>query len=262
MGGLDPWKKSWQMPFYWALNRLPRAFVFQSQTERDVVCRRERIPQRRARIIPNGVDRTRFNVGNRAQARQRLSTELGLEEDVPVILSVGSLRPIKGHDILIRALHKLHERCPALPFQALIVGEGPLLNEYKTMARTLPLVFSGFREDVEWLYQAAAVYCQPSRSEGLPNAVIEAMCCGLPIVAADVGGLRELVGPDNGALFKPEDVDGLASRLEVMLTRGDKLTAMRQASELRSARFLDRAMVEQYLQLYERVGGEKSARVG
>ncbi|MCL5125182.1 MAG: glycosyltransferase, partial [Deltaproteobacteria bacterium] len=185
VGGLDPWKKILAIPFYRLLNRLADVFVFQSVIERDIVSQREWIPLMRTQIIPNGVDHRRFQVENRDEVRTEIREQMGLHPSIPLILSVGSLRPIKGHDVLIEAARIIHEKYPDFPFHVLIVGDGPLRGAYEQSARGLPIYFAGFRKDVERFYLASDLYCQPSRSEGLPNAVIEAMCCGLPLIASD-----------------------------------------------------------------------------
>ena len=253
IGGLDPWKKFWQLPFYRQLNRLADYFVFQSCAERDFVSQRERIPLIRTQIIPNGVDHRRFDVTNRDEFRVEIRNEMGLPSSLPLLLSVGSLRPIKGHDILIQAVGRIREIKPDLRFHVLIVGDGPSLTGYEQSARGLPVSFTGFRKDVERLYLAADLYCQPSRSEGLPNAVIEAMCCGLPIIATNVGGVSELVTVDNGMLCKPGDPETLAMQLYKMLKSPKMWPSMALASLRLSKRFSMDRMVDSYISIYNRL---------
>jgi len=257
VGGLDPWKKPWQLPFYQLLNRLPRAFVFQSRTERDIVSRRERISLARTRIIPNAVDHGRFHPGNRLGERHRLEKELGLPSVVPLLLSVGSLRPIKGYDVLIDAVRQVRERHPGLAFHVLIVGDGALRDVYQTASAGLPITWAGFRTDVERFYRAADAYCQPSRSEGLPNAVIQALCSGLPVVATNVGGLRELVSPENGVLVASNEPGALASGIVELLRNAGRFADMGRFSINRSGDFSEERMVAQYMAVYREAAGGK-----
>jgi glycosyltransferase involved in cell wall biosynthesis len=251
--GLDPWKAGWRLPFFRLINWLADGFVFQSTLTRDLICRREGIPISQTSIIPNAIDRTRFRPGDRTAARRWLHGEYGLDEHVPLVLSVGSLRPIKGHDVLLQAVRKLSHAHPSLRFRVLIVGEGPLRAAYEEMASDLPVSFAGFRDDVKSFYQAADIYCQPSRSEALPNAVLEAMSCGLPIVAPDVGAVPDLVGGDNGLLFQPGDIDGLYGGLHKLLASPEQRASMGEASLARSRRFSVDQTVTQYRRLFESV---------
>jgi glycosyltransferase involved in cell wall biosynthesis len=250
VGGLDPWKKDWQMPFYRLLNQCVNVFVFQSDSERDIVSQREWIPLKRTQIIPNGVDHQRFQTANRDAVRAGIRKELSLSPSLPLILSVGSLRPIKGYDVLIEAVRRICEIQPALPFHVLVVGDGLMREEYEQLARGLPISFAGFRKDVERLYLAADLYCQPSRSEGLPNAVIEAMCSGLPIIASDTGGMAGLVTVENGRLCKPGDPETLARQLGSILAHPETWPSMAAASIRASESFSKERMVDSYISLY------------
>jgi glycosyltransferase involved in cell wall biosynthesis len=251
--GLDLWKKDWQLPFYRLLNQLPDLFIFQAANERDIVSRREWIPEKKSSIIPNGLDRSRFSIPEPAEVRLKMRSKLGLSHTKPLVLSVGSLRAIKGHDVLIEAVCRLSEREPGLGFHVVIVGDGPLREAYEVAADGLPISFAGFHRDVEEFYYAADLYCQPSRSEGLPNAVIEAITCGLPVVASDVGGLGELVTHANGILCEPEDPDALAQSLADLLTHPEVWGALKDASLEMSERFSSEAMVESYIDVYRSV---------
>ena len=166
-----------------------------------------------------------------------------------------SLRPIKGHDVLIEAVRKLRARHPDIATHVLIVGDGVLRAAYEKASEALPISFAGFRPDVEWLYRAADVYCQPSRSEGLPNAVIEAMCSGLPVVASDVGGMRELVSHANGVLVRPVDSEDLANGVASLLSKPECLSDMGKASLSLSERFAVERMVAQYVAAYREATG-------
>ncbi|MBI5965718.1 MAG: glycosyltransferase [Chloroflexi bacterium] len=253
IGGLDPWKKNWQLPFYRLLNWLADVFVFQSDIERDAVSRKEWIPLKRTMIIPNGMDHTRFHPANRDEVREEIRKEMSLHLSLPLILSVGSLRRIKGHDVLIEAVRRICEAQPDLPFQVLIVGDGPLREAYEQSSRGLPITFSGFRKDVERFYLAADLYCQPSRSEGLPNAVIEALGCGLPVIASEVGGISALVTAENGLLCKSEDPESLAKQVYSLLLLPETWPIKALASRRVSEGFSTDRMLNSYIALYNSV---------
>jgi glycosyltransferase involved in cell wall biosynthesis len=249
--GLDPWKKPWQMPFYRAVNSFASAFVFQSETTRDIICARERIRKTTlTRIIPNGLDFGRFRPSRCEQSRARLLEELGCPPDVSVILSVGSLRSIKGHDVLLEAVRIVRSARADIAFHVVIAGDGPLRAEYQRQAEGLPVSLIGFRDDTEALYNAADVYCQPSRSEAMPNSVIEAMSCGLPIVASRVGAVGELVTPANGRLFEAGDANALARNLVELLSDRAALCGMSAVSLGAARHFSVDRMIDAHIDVY------------
>ena len=157
-------------------------------------------PKDRIQLIPNAVDTERFRAISAPEARGHL----GLP-DGALLVSVGSLVPSKGHDLLIRALSSLSPQFPLL--QLYILGEGPCWSQLEGLARSLGVVgrvhLLGKRpnEELPFWYSAANISCLASAREGWPNAVTESLACGTPVVATRVGGIPEiLVSPELGAL--------------------------------------------------------------
>ena len=168
-----------------------------------------------ARIVrvPNGVDRGRFRPASGAAAPPE-----PLGDERPIVLFVGRLHPVKGLDVLLEAVGRVR-RQGRPPFQVVVVGEGPeaeaLLRQRAAFGIDQDVRFIGVRgHDAvgEWM-RAAAVFCLPSRNEGMPNVLIEAQACGVPVVATRVGGVGELVGPDSGILVDAGDAPALAAAL-------------------------------------------------
>jgi glycosyltransferase involved in cell wall biosynthesis len=176
-------------------------------------------PPDRTRAILNGYDEVVFHPGDRLAAR----TALGLPADAELILYAGSLIPSKGLRELLEAFCRLAGRRPRLYLSCL--GEGPLRAELEERARRagldprllLPGACSSSQVQ-QWMV-AANLFCLPSYSEGCPNVVIEALACGRPVVASQVGGIPELVRPDNGCLAPPRNVPALTEALEAALAR-------------------------------------------
>lgn len=163
--------------------------------------------------IPNGVDRGRFHPASSAAAPPE-----PLGDERPVVLFVGRLHPVKGLDVLLEAVSQVR-RQGRPPFQVVVVGEGPeaeaLLRQRATLGIDEDVRFIGVRDHdavAEWM-RAAAVLCLPSRHEGMPNVLIEAQACGVPVVATRVGGVGELVSPDSGILVGAGDAPALAAAL-------------------------------------------------
>jgi glycosyltransferase involved in cell wall biosynthesis len=181
----------------------------------------------RIAYLASGADRPdrvvvlRNGIGGRPApgSGRRVREELGLEPDDLVMAMVSSLRPEKAHDIALSAMRRLLPRFPAL--RLLVVGDGPLRPQIERDAAPFGdrVVLAGYRPDVMAVLDAADVLLHPSRSDALPTAIIEAMACSLPVVATDVGGIRELVvGGRTGTLVEnPPSVAALAAALAPLL---------------------------------------------
>lgn len=165
-------------------------------------------------IVPNGVDLGRFVPGDREAAR----AALGLPSGVTLIGSLGRLAKVKGHDVLIEAVGYL----PG-DWHVAIAGDGDMLEGLKRQAATLDLSdrihFLGHQDRPERVYPAFDIFCLPSRAEGFPRALIEAQACDIPVVASDVGGVREAVCPNTGRLVIPEHPMRLALALVAAVER-------------------------------------------
>lgn len=178
----------------------------------------------RIRVIPSGVDTQRFRPINRATTR----ATLGLSSEQKIILFVGTLEPRKQVDRLLLALPLVRQRIPLS--NVVIIGTGEVAGAGDQTALLHRVVRENNLEDVvrfegrvseeqlvSW-YTAADVFALPSSSEGQGLAALEAMACGLPVVASAVGGLLEaIVDGHNGALVRPGDVSALAQRLTDVL---------------------------------------------
>lgn len=164
-------------------------------------------------VSPNGVDADYFAPpAERNDAKRRLS----LPPVRLVILCVGNIKPIKGHDTLIRAFTarpELSKQCTLV-----LAGRDDRDGRARSLAAQLGLTdairFAGPVDDPRDWYHAADLFVLPSRFEGMSNALLEAMACGLPVVATAVGGNRDVVIHDeNGVLVKPDDPTELADAL-------------------------------------------------
>jgi glycosyltransferase involved in cell wall biosynthesis len=183
---------------------------------RDYHARQAWISAARIRVLPNGVDTSRF--ARRSGAREEFRGRLGLSPESVVLGSVGRMVPIKDHKTLLQAAEPLIGR--GLPVQLLLVGSGPELSKHQEFVRASPILsgrtrFVGSTAEVPSLLSAMDVFVLPSLSEGMSNTILEAMASSLPVVATNVGGNPELVEDErSGLLFQPGDVTGLKDRLE------------------------------------------------
>jgi glycosyltransferase involved in cell wall biosynthesis len=179
--------------------------------------------------LPNAVDGHVF-VPSATNQKQAVRRSLGITADRTIVLYVGRLRWVKGVDVLIEAWAALpqSQRRNAM---LLIVGDG---EERLAIQRRIDLLglrqsisLVGEQTDVQGYYAAADLFVLPSRTEGLSNALAEAMACGLPVVGSRVGGTPDIVMDGiNGITFESENHLDLAARLEEMLFRRDEWATM------------------------------------
>jgi L-malate glycosyltransferase len=170
------------------------------------------------------------------------------------ILMTAGLRPIKGLDVLVQAAAHITAKVRDVEF--IIVGEGPDREPALRQARDLGVAdrfsFLGHREDVPALLSSADIFVLPSRSEAFPNAVLEAMAAGLPVVASAVGGIPEVVADGHtGRLVPPDDPSALARALVGMMNDPGGAAALGQAGRrVVEEQYSLPAMIARFEQLY------------
>jgi glycosyltransferase involved in cell wall biosynthesis len=188
--------------------------------------------------------------------RERLRGELGVPPEAGLVLAVGRLNAEKGQSLLLQAAPAVLSRCPGTVFA--LAGDGPLRGALEQQAAQLGIAgqvrFLGVRQDVPALLAAADLFVLPSRSEGMPNALLEAMAAGLPVVSFEVGGVGEvLVHGVTGLLVPPEDADGLARAMLALLENEQERRRLGAAARERiRANHNMENMCLQYRLLFER----------
>jgi glycosyltransferase involved in cell wall biosynthesis len=221
--------KKWAMA--WALRRAD-----------GVICLSERLRQfaaacgvdpGRIRTIPNGIDAAVFHPRDRRACRQGH----GIPDDAPVVLSAGQLIELKGHHHIVRALRE------ARPAHLLIAGgpgrhvqyEAEIRRQIRAADMEGRVHFAGQvpQETLAGLMAAADVLCLASSREGWPNVVQEAMACGTPVVATDVGAVPDMIPSDDyGYVVPPGDESRLRAALQSALNRSwdrERISALGQS---------------------------------
>lgn len=224
------------------------AVVFNSGNTRDSLSWYERlwIDDEHTRVIYNGIDMDRID---RASARPGPELPGG-----PVVLSACRMIPVKNLDTLIRAVAGLADELPDLSL--VLVGDGPERRSLQRLSADLGVServwFPGYldREQVYAAMHRSDVFAVPSYREGFCNAAVEAMGCGLPVVASDIPVLHEVVG-DGGRYADPADPDDFAATLRTLLERPEQRRQLgaRAASRARETFPIERS-VEKYVSLY------------
>lgn len=209
----------------------------------------EQIPSDKIRLIYNGVETPN------GPGKEAARAGLGLRADDLVAGNVANPRPVKGQDHLLRAFRRVTEAIPNA--KLVICGDGETRPSLERLRDELGLrdrvIFTGFRLDVETVYAALDVYVSSSLSEGSSNAILEAMQCGLAVVATAVGGAAESVMEGVTGLLAPAGDEGRLAAAMVRLMRDHQLRRnMGERARARAERhFSVSRMVHEHEQLYE-----------
>jgi glycosyltransferase involved in cell wall biosynthesis len=196
----------------YALRRSTEAYIGNSQDVVDFVVRAHRVPPSRITVIRNGMDVGVFRPDGPTDDRGPAPVRIG---------AVGRLVEQKGFDVLIRALPTL---TASLDVEVVVLGEGPDRAALEEQARGLPIRFPGAvatPAEVASFLRSLDVFVMPSRYEGLPNALLEAAACGIPVVATDVPGCVE-AGDAVTRLVPVEDADALATAVLDVVAGGEQ----------------------------------------
>lgn len=178
--------------------------------------------------ITNGVDSSRFKPVE-SDDKKALRKQYGLKTDSTIIIFSGRLVYRKGLDLLLSVWSEIASK--HLESHLFIVGDGKnqadsIEKEMKIMveSKNLPRVtFHGATKEAELLLRLSDVFVFPSRKEGFPNALMEALSTGLIVLASDIGGVEPLITNNkNGILFKTEDANNLREMLDMILSDMDK----------------------------------------
>jgi glycosyltransferase involved in cell wall biosynthesis len=199
-------------------------------------------------LIPNGVDVTRFNpahLGSPSDGREQ------------VAVCVSGLRYEKGIDVLLQAWCLVHRQAPQA--RLIIVGDGGLRFQLECMAKALGIAnsveFTGLQSDIPAQLHRGSLAVLPSRWEGMPNALLEAMACGLPCVATRVSGSEDIIQRGvNGLLVESEDYRDMARALLTLLH--DPLSAQKYGQAARETverHYSLEQVMDRYVELYQRI---------
>ncbi len=230
------WKKS---EFVIANSKGLKGLALKTKTEKEIG------------IIYNGVDVDKF----RPDAALRSKDEF--------IITIGASRIThrKGIDYLIRAIKKVSRQHPNVRLK--LMGDGNAREEFEELVKQLDLQnnveFLGRipREKTPAYYQEAGLFVLPSLNEGMSNAMLEALASGLPLVATDTGGTKELVADGkNGFVVKMKDPDDLAEKIEKIMDDEDLQKSMAEASRQLAENISWEQVAKRYFELYKKVSDE------
>lgn len=224
--------------------RLADHIVCNSQASVEAMTARG-VPEDRLTLINNGLDTDHFRPAEKSQPGQQIVCVARLAED-------------KNHKLLLSAFAAVKREVPGA--RLALVGEGPAETSLRQFAASLPvdaqaaIEWAGAAADPLPWYQKADIFALSSQREGQPNVILEAMSCGLPVCATDVGGIPELtVNGQTGLLSPSGDAAAFAANLIRLLKEPEEARAMGHAGREAAAGHSYNKMVEKHERLFERL---------
>ena len=243
--GLSWKRRSWAIPVEWLAGRITDRFITVSEADKEVGTRWSVATDAQVRVVHNGV-------GSAAPRAEPAA------EGTPRIVMVARMAPPKDHTLLLEALSAVQH-----PFVLRLVGDGPDRHTLERQAKALgihdQIEWMGTRSDVADQLAASQVFALVSRQEGFPLAILEGMRAGLPVIASDVGGIREAVDHGRTGLLVPRgDLGALTEALDQMLSN-PSLRSRHGAAGRRefTSRFSSERMCQATAAVYAALGRER-----
>lgn len=233
------------------INLLVHGMIGVSSAVQKVVVDVEHFPAERIRVIPNGCDMDVYR-----PTEPTLRRELGIAAGDVVVGTLSNFGKIKGYDVMVPAALEVVKRWPAARFVFVGKDEAAESEMARWQKECRPagdrIVFAGSRRDVPHVLSSFDIFLQASHSEGFSNSILQAMACGRPIVATDVGGNRELVDAASGFLVPAGDRAAVVRSLGAFLEDPSRREAAGRAARERAASTFSKArMVERYEEAFE-----------
>jgi glycosyltransferase involved in cell wall biosynthesis len=237
----------------------PLAFQVEAGVSQAIVDQLNRRPlarflRRNARLLHNAVDLDRFrgSATDRLEQRRQLAVPAGAF----LIGSVGRLVTQKGYVYFVEAAARVRQAAPQAHF--VLIGAGDMEPALRQKAAQLGLAdhftFAGTRPDVEHLLAALDLFVSSSLWEGLPTVILECMAAGVPVVATDIAGTRELLADGvTGRLVPPGDATALAAAIVELVTDAPRRAQLAAQASILAGHFSIRTVAHEHEQLYEKL---------
>ena len=248
-----PWRGAWHRRVFSMVTRAGYAaadlVITTSQGVADDLQSAFGVNPAKLRVVPNPVNLERVA----AAAEEPLAAEFQAQWTSPVIVAAGRLAEAKNYPLLIDAMALLRQRIPARLF---ILGQGELEGAIRARIAerglTDAVVLCGFQRN-PWKFIAKAdVFALTSHYEGFGNVLVEAMACGVPVVATASAGTQDIVRDgENGVLVEPHTADAVAGALALVLGDGERRAQMSTAARAHARHFALPAVASQYDSLFQ-----------
>lgn len=246
------------------INRWVDLFIANSQSTCNWAQQVEQIPAKKIEVIYNGLDLTLFGQNSRL-LREKYRQELGLLNETLVVGIVANLRPVKAHDVLLRAAKLVIDKLPNAQFLLIGDEEEQCAMGLRTLVHELGIAdnvhFLGQRTDVSELLSTIDIGVLSSNSESSSNATAEYLAAGLPVVSTDVGGAREAIEDGwNGFVVEVGDYVALAERILEITLSGSFLEMGKRGRQRAEELFSQASMLQRHEGTYQRLLNECSIK--
>jgi glycosyltransferase involved in cell wall biosynthesis len=259
----SPEDRAWRKAAVYSLERAASlcsgAELVQNAEDLDVLTRLG-VPSHKLVLLGNGVDLQRFHPEANGHSRRQIRADLGLDPDVVVVGTVARLVWQKGFRELFSVAERFTKTHPEVAF--VVVGgpdpekaDGISPQELASARRRGRIVFAGEKDEMERVYRAFDLFVLPSYREGFPRSAMEAAASGLPVIATDIRGCRQVVSDGQSGLLVPiHDATRLAAAIDQLAVDPRLRERMGGAGRRKAeAEFDDRAVVSKTMEAYRRV---------
>jgi glycosyltransferase involved in cell wall biosynthesis len=232
------------------------ALIALADRHRRYLVEKEGLHEKQMVVIHNGVDTERFRPPS-GNGESDMRGRFGIDADDFVLTTVASLKPVKKIDLFLNAAAGVVRA--RRDVRVLLVGDGPDRGRLQSIAGQLGIedrvIFAGMRDDVDRVLRMSDALVLSSRTEALPTAVLEAMATGLPVVATDVGSVRDMVEDGRSAfVVPPGDRDALSQAISALVADRERARSFgERGRRIVLERFSVGTMVENRQRLFERL---------
>jgi glycosyltransferase involved in cell wall biosynthesis len=217
--------------------------LFVNHEERELAVRQKLLPAAKCLTIHNGIDLSLYNDAQRGQSRDAFRQRYGIADDESLILFMGRLDDQKQPMILPAIAQALLVRAGGKRWRLVIAGAGPWEKPLQAACAELQasgrVVFAGWQSEPHHAFHAADLLVQPSLWEGLPLTLVEAHAAGLPVVASNIRGHREVITRQTGVLCAPQNPASYADALAALVANQLQRARMGQAAKARAREAFD-----------------------
>jgi glycosyltransferase involved in cell wall biosynthesis len=241
------------------LYRFTDTAIAVSESVKKACVRKRRIQEDRIIVMHNAVSLEKFAMPESAVMEKEVR-RWGISPANKVVGTIAKLRKEKGVRYLLESVRKTADVFPETIF--LIVGEGPLRVELESLTRQLKIennvVFAGYCQNIPSVLSLFDIDVMPSLTEGSPLSLLEAMAMGKPIIATDVGGMREILKDgETGLLISPKDSEALAEKIVYLLKNKDKAKKLGMRAKEESRKYDVDLYMRKLEELYMKVASAR-----
>ncbi|MBU2234834.1 MAG: glycosyltransferase family 4 protein [Proteobacteria bacterium] len=250
-GYFNPWQTRLFILLERWTGRITNAIVTLTPQEKEDHLRFHIAPEEKFTVIHSGVDLGTF-LAARSQPAETKAL-LGISPEMTVVGTVGRLTAVKDQDVLLRATSELNRQGEKIFL--VLLGDGELRLDLEQLTIRLGIAgyvrFLGWRPDVARIMAVCDIFCLPSRNEGMGKVLVEAMAMGIPIIASNIGGIKDIVRPEeNGLLVPVGDAAAWAEAISRLCRDPERRRRMGDAGRQMAPRYSSEEMVKMIDQLY------------